>query len=441
MGLFSSSKLPQPPLPNIAIHLYSPSEKLFRPDEDVAGHISFTPVAPIAPRALEVSLFGQSLVWHRTSHSTSNGTSSSTDYHHWRDNAPLFEVATNVLPPFETHAPTLDVGETYTFPFSIRFPAGTSNNRSGQYKEDDDTIWTVEPHDLPPSFLDTSKHGTADAPDYAKIEYGVRARLMCPGIGVVQGKNIRDLVVTAPVLFVPLPPVPSYSGEMPVGLPKQMQAFTVQTSALAGQSVNSIGFRQSLRDRFSSSTPKLEFRTIVEIPEVLTTGMEFRFRAAFSVVSKSDNVSHIPAIHFTILNLKLKDITSVRAPRDFEANTMMSGTHRKNKYENMPLPDAPFSGQEHKDVCKQEVHLNSLPGSATLELEEVSSGDKKAMEQASSCEVWFTARVPSFTPPSFRSFAISRNYQVKVTLGVEVGGKKFEQKVKSTLWQIVAGPV
>ncbi|KAF2822246.1 hypothetical protein CC86DRAFT_301253, partial [Ophiobolus disseminans] len=85
-------------------------------------------------------------------------------------------------------------------------------------------------------------------------------------------------------------------------------------------------------------------------------------------------------------------------------------------------------------------HLNTLTESANLELEEVPSGEKKAMEQASSCEMMFTARVPSSTTPSFKSSAISRSYQLKVTLGVEVGGKKFEQKVKSSVRQIVAGP-
>jgi hypothetical protein len=39
--------------------------------------------------------------------------------------------------------------------------------------------------------------------------------------------------------------------------------------------------------------------------------------------------------------------------------------------------------------------------------------------------------VPSVTPPSFRSFAITRAYKVRVKLGVEVGGKKFDMEVES----------
>ena len=37
------------------------------------------------------------------------------------------------------------------------------------------------------------------------------------------------------------------------------------------------------------------------------------------------------------------------------------------------------------------------------------------------------------TVPSFRSFAITRAYKVRVKLGVEVGGKKFEREVESAV--------
>ena len=51
----------------------------------------------------------------------------------------------------------------------------------------------------------------------------------------------------------------------------------------------------------------------------------------------------------------------------------------------------------------------------------------------STCEQWFTARIPGVTVPSFRSFAITRAYKVRVKLGVEVGGKKFEREVESAV--------
>ncbi len=63
MGLFKSSNLPQPPLPDLAIHLYHPADKVYKPDDIVAGHVDLTPVVPITPFAIEASLFGNSLIW------------------------------------------------------------------------------------------------------------------------------------------------------------------------------------------------------------------------------------------------------------------------------------------------------------------------------------------------------------------------------------------
>lgn len=439
MGLFSSSKIPKPALPKISIRLSTPSEKVFKPDDVVSGYVAFAPTVPIVPHAIEVSLFGQSLVWLRTGANAGKG--STTDYHHWRDNAPLFEVTTNVLPAFDSKAPTLQPGEKYTYPFQFQFPAGTGNSRFGQYNKDEDMRWTVGPHLLPPSFLHTGTHGTnmGEDADFAKIEYGIRARLICPGIGIARGQNLHDLVVTAPVLFVPLDPKPDAS-EGPLSVLRDSKTFKVQSSALTGQATSSIGFRQSMRDRFSSSTPKLEFEVAVEIPDLITSGSEFHFRVSFNVLSISDNVAYIPHIRFAILKLELQDLTAVRAQRDHEAALTRDGHHRNNRYENMPSPDAPGSKHEHIESIKRKTLLNSLPESATLELEEIPGGEKKAMEQASSCEAWFSARVPGFMPPSFKSFAINRNYRVKVKLGVEVGGKKFEHKVRSEIRNMRSAP-
>ncbi|KAF2126922.1 hypothetical protein P153DRAFT_297094, partial [Dothidotthia symphoricarpi CBS 119687] len=165
MGLFSSNKPPQPPLPTLTIHLYSPAETVFKPNDQVSGHVILTPIESINPRAVEVSLFGQSLVWLRTSHSSSNNH---TSYYHFRDNAPLFEVTTDVLLNHD-----LQAGQVYTFPFSFRFPEGTGNSRVASYKKSDDARWTVGPHNLPPSFFHGSKYAhDLDDADFAKIEYG-----------------------------------------------------------------------------------------------------------------------------------------------------------------------------------------------------------------------------------------------------------------------------
>ncbi|KAG9194218.1 hypothetical protein G6011_04253 [Alternaria panax] len=129
MGLFSSSKIPQPPLPDLTIHLHHAAERVYRPDDIVKGHIVLAPVASIKPEALRVSLFGQSLVWHRRD----VGSNNTTDYHHWRDNAPLFEVFQDILHAANANEDNkekqqaiskFEPGQTYTFPFQFTFPAG-----------------------------------------------------------------------------------------------------------------------------------------------------------------------------------------------------------------------------------------------------------------------------------------------------------------------------
>jgi hypothetical protein len=451
MGLFSSNKIPQPPLPTLQILLTD--RKVHRPDDIVTGFIALTPLLPISPHAINVSLFGQSQIWHRIDVSSSD---SASDYRHWRDNAPLFEVSENVL--LQTNVDDkkgkgetelLLPGQTYQFPFSFRFPSGTGNARWRQYKNAADQKFSIGPHDLPPSFLHTGKYGNGTDANYAKIEYGVRATLVCPGVGVVQGKSLVDDVVTEPLEFLPT----SLEAENgPLSVLRYPRVFTLHSSTLTGQDPGQIGWRQSMRDRFSSATPALSFEVALEVSDHLASGAEFRFRASFTVLSKSENVIHIPDVTFRVLKLDLLDFTIYRAPRDTAANSNRDGAHTRsgNRYENMPPPDQPYSvaKDEREEISERKTHLNSLPESATLELQQVpaysllerqSIGDNKkggggaehAMEQAKSCEVWFSARVPSVTPPSFRSFAITRVYKVRVKLGVEVGGKKFDMETES----------
>jgi hypothetical protein len=268
----------------------------------------------------------------------------------------------------------------------------------------------------------------------------VRARLLCPGVGVVRGTILYDLVVTIRVLLMPLNSNP-YTPRDPLRMLKYPKILTLQSPALTGQDAVSIGFRQSLCDRFSSRTPKIEFEISLLLPDLLTSGSEFHFGSSFNLLSKTGNVSRIPAVHFKILKLRLKGITFVRAPRDIAASRLSDGSHGKNQYVDMPPSNAPFSGQERIYDCERKTLLNSLPDLVTLELKEVLGAENKVTEQASSCETWFTARVPGFTAPSFKSFAISREYHLKVKLGVGIGGKWFEHELECSVREMGSVPV
>ncbi|KAF2470145.1 uncharacterized protein BDR25DRAFT_304100 [Lindgomyces ingoldianus] len=419
MGLFKPSKSQQGPLPNVELYLAPQRETVFKPNDVISGHIVLSTPIPVMPQAVEVTLWGKSETWIRKSSSRGNGSTATTDYYHYRDHAPLFDVTFNVFPKAETLVP----GQEYTFPFSFRVPEGTGFNRSQCYEQPDNAIWTVQPHHLPPTFF----FGREDYPDNSKISYGVTARLVAPFLIVGKSPKIDPLSCTAPILFQPLNPNAHIQTPNRVRYSKR---FTLQSSTLTGQDPASIGFRQRLHDRFSSATPMLEFELGVELPDILTSGSEFNFRATFAVVKKSDKVTHIPSVTFKVLKLELLDFTLFRAPRDWAASNTLRGLPSKC---HDGTPRSSYRASEQTEVKEQKTFLNSIPPSQLVELAEVDvPGEKKQIEQAGTCEAWFSGRVPGFTPPSFRSFAITRSYRIKVKVGAEIGGKMFEMNFEGT---------
>ncbi|KAF2709958.1 hypothetical protein K504DRAFT_377040, partial [Pleomassaria siparia CBS 279.74] len=152
MGLFSKPKQQvYVPEPTLLLSLTDQADKVFKPNDTVSGHVTITTPSAITPRTIEVSLWGESTTWIRTesTHKNSATNTSSTDYTHYRDNAPLFAVTCKLLPePYQ-----FVQGQAYTFPFSFRVPEGTGFNRTGCYKDANDSRWTALPHNLPPSFV------------------------------------------------------------------------------------------------------------------------------------------------------------------------------------------------------------------------------------------------------------------------------------------------
>jgi hypothetical protein len=418
MGLFSKSKKASASVPMINVNLNTPQDHVFKPNDAVSGHITLSTPIPLNPQAIEATLWGRSAVWTADRYRKTNDQAGD-DYHHYRDHVILFNVTFNVLT--EKH---LQPGQTYTFPFQFRFPEGTSTNRVGGYKDDRDSRWTVQPHSLPPTFM---WGNFDDSPDHAKITYGVTGRLVCPGVGAVS-KGDKPIEDTTPILFQPFNP----HLNRPFTVVRHTKALTLASSALAGQ-------KKKFSDRFSSSTPKMDFEVGIEAPDYLTSGSEFRFRSTFSVLNKSDNVVGIPPITFKVLKLELHDFTFLRAARDLESDFTSSGYHYDRSPEDRPT--GAYSGIEDYAHPEQKTALNSQPESSVVQLEEVMApGEKKGMEQARSCEVWFSARVPGFTPPSFYSFAIKRSYSIKIKMGVEVGGKKFDYEIESQVMALGSSP-
>jgi hypothetical protein len=96
----------------------------------------------------------------------------------------------------------------------------------------------------------------------------------------------------------------------------------------------------------------------------------------------------------------------------------------------MPHPDTPYSGREHTVFNESKTRLNALPESVVLEPDE-NRDDKKGETHTPTTHASFTARIPGTTPPSFRSFAVTRAYRVRARVVVEVCGKEFEVDMES----------
>jgi hypothetical protein len=201
---------------------------------------------------------------------------------------------------------------------------------------------------------------------------------------------------------------------------------------------SAIGLRKRIHDRFSSATPRVEFELALEMPDFLTSGAEFRFRAQFTVLQTAENVIRVPPILFKVEKLELLDFTFFRAKRDWSANSCASGNPLPKYYE--PKEGSKRADLEWDMYRELKTALNAQPSEQMLELAEVPlANDKKGMGQARDCEAWFSARVPGFTPPSFKSFAITRAYRLKTKLAVQVGEKAFDMVVESFVRELGSG--
>lgn len=128
----------------------------------------------------------------------------------------------------------------------------------------------------------------------------------------------------------------------------------------------------------------------------------------------------IPEMQFKVLKLELLNFTLFRAPRDWQANSFRSG-EPSSYHDGTPRR---FRAGDEQACDEEKTLLNSLPEVASVELEVMKV--EKGVEQAGGCEVWFRGRVPVWVPASFRSFAVTRAYRVKVKIAVEIGGKGFD---------------
>lgn len=435
MGFFASLNKPEAPKPLVVVRLEKPEGTVYRPNDTISGHVEIsTEAMPFTGREAVVSFWGESRVWIRTSSSSKHSDGSkSTDYYHYRDNVQLFKLAISLLPEFVSLQP----GRVQRYPFRFKMPQGTNLDRAGCYKDPKDkplsrrsippSIWTTLPHSLPPSF----SHGRNGSFDTCSIQYGVTVELKFDEEGGFSSALVDSgdsHLSTSAIALIPFAPLSS-SPDGDSSLSRTRKQFTLASSSLLGQDPQTIGFRQRIKDRLSSATPQLRFELGIEFPTALKAGHEFQFRCTYDVLD-ADRVVAIPPVTFKILKLALVQFTFFRAPWDWSAvNTMMGPP---SKY---ARTGAGYRADDERISREDRQSLNAVPETQTVAMGEggMSESDKgqKTGEQEQHCDAWFNGRVPGFTHPSFRSFAISVAYHLKAKIRVEVGGKEFDAEAAS----------
>lgn len=300
MGLHRRRPRPmQPPVPDITIVLNGRLKQVYRPGDQVKGQVLVRPVQCMKPDNILVELLGRSTVNFVTN--TQHGP------HIWVDKAPLLRVSDEVTA--KVLSTPLEPGHTYNFPFKFRFPTTTHNNRDS-YKKPNDQRWLTEAHALPPTFWDSAwscdNRFQSNGANFARIDYGLKVTLSCPGTGVVKGKELLNVTASMPILFA--------ASDLPTSTPamflRHPTGFSIRMSAL---SKNTFRINRHTNIRGASSSRSTQIELLIEMPDVVKAGSDFKFMVSSKILHKSSHLTHMPTIEITGLNLLLRSHTLWRA--------------------------------------------------------------------------------------------------------------------------------
>ncbi|KAJ8115882.1 hypothetical protein OPT61_g2572 [Boeremia exigua] len=265
----------QPPVPAFDIRLDGQPNQIYTPGDPIQGHVLLTPVQKMDTGSITVSLLGRSTVSFYVYVTLTTGGYAITAI----DKAPLLDLTKEVVKNSELVC--LEPGHTYEFPFSFSFPVKTPNSRDG-YRDTDDDRWTSRPHVLLPTFWAPIRASAFTKKtfsyNFSRIDYGIKATLVCPETGIVQDKKLRNLTASTPVLFTsnnPKTPTPQ-----PKTLSKQTKNFKIRYLDSVNEEQYVAGTSRRLLTRFSSSAQKLPFEVSIEMPEVVKAGSDLRFRSS-----------------------------------------------------------------------------------------------------------------------------------------------------------------
>lgn len=453
MGLFTSPAQQAPALTQkIEILLDQDTTKPYRPGSVVSGHIHiwFPSSAILAIQSCQVVFSGGSSTHIRKDDNKNNGTTSTTDYRHYADLASFF-----IVPAQLCGSGVLTADEHHRLPFQFVFPVATGNSRQGIYNHPLDGTWTIAPHELPPSYPQEARHNSMNA---CSTGYSIHTTLF------LADQNATHPQATTALHFMPYSrPTSSYAYLSVTKQPMHYASSHFSRKASPSGTLATLSFRQRMKDRVSSHTPRINFSLHCTLPQALVPGEQFKLTPSLHVLSRTEEVADIPAIIFRFKKLELKCVTAWRAPRDWNAQNAMTyeqgstalassaskgpdswrSEETANREIDVILNATADDGQGiavrnfagNGDALpaynRQDVHTKGGLKEATRTVIEPSAqshsnGVTDGTVGKEIYECTFSARPTLDLVPSFRTFAIALGWRMTFEIIANIAGKDFE---------------
>lgn len=278
------------------------------------------------------------------------------------------------------------MGEPYSIPFSITFPARTSRGAAGC---DARKLFADGSHPLPPSGIFSSRD------IHALVSYKISATLFMPGL---QSKVKLTDPYEVGVHYCPATARSDgeFSRMVPfrAGFASRADArLTVQNLELLPLHARPKGMKAQTKALLTSGKqPKFIFDAVLTINECFHPGGSPRVTIHFQPQTAVEGYScpSVPDIELIKFTLKVKASTNVRTSESSDHGHTDAAEHTIYQSEQKPEPSR---------IC------------------DASNGHKLT---------FVTKPLPTNLPPTFRTYLINRSYRAHGTVTLRCAGKKFE---------------